>query len=72
MTYASKDSAPFLIVHGETDQVNPLSEAQAMSDKLKAANVPVTWLVVEGVGHTVQLKPEHVSKMLDFFNRTLK
>jgi dipeptidyl aminopeptidase/acylaminoacyl peptidase len=48
-----KGDAPFLIVHGTRDESVPISQAQELYDKLKAAGVPVKFVKVEDV-HTFQ------------------
>jgi len=51
VTYITKDAPPFLILHGDQDQVVPLSQSQEFYDKLKAAGAPVTLLVVKNAGY---------------------
>jgi acetyl esterase/lipase len=51
ITFVSKDSAPFLIVHGDKDNLVPLSQAERLTDALKKAGVEVTLRVLAGVGH---------------------
>ena len=56
MFHVSKNSAPFLIIHGTQDQDVPIAQAQELYEKLKAAGVPVSFMKIEDA-HTFQ-KPE--------------
>ncbi len=51
MTYVSKDSAPFLILHGDEDNTVPLHQSEVLADALKKAGVEVELVVVKGNGH---------------------
>jgi acetyl esterase/lipase len=51
MTYISADDPPFLILHGDKDVVVPLAQSQALYQKLLAAGVPVTLVVVQNGDH---------------------
>lgn len=51
VTYITKDAPPFLILHGDQDQLVPLSQSQEFYNKLKAAGAPVTLLVVKNAGY---------------------
>ena len=74
MARASKNSAPFLIVHGTRDENVPIAQSEALADLLHAAGVPVTLIKVDD-GHTFQT-PEARRRLafeaLAFFNRYLK
>ena len=51
MTYITPDDPPFLILHGDRDEMVPLEQSQILYDKLKAAGVPVELVVVKNAGH---------------------
>ena len=42
LTYVSKDSAPFLIMHGDQDNVVPPGQSELLAEALKKAGVEVT------------------------------
>ncbi|TBL68601.1 alpha/beta hydrolase [Paenibacillus thalictri] len=44
-------SIPYLFVQGDTDDITPLAETQAMSDKIAAAGGTSELVVLPGVGH---------------------
>jgi acetyl esterase/lipase len=54
--HVSKNTAPFLILHGIQDVEVPMAQAQELDDKLTEAGVPVKFVKVEDV-HTFE-KPE--------------
>jgi acetyl esterase/lipase len=71
ITYASKDDAAFLIIHGENDMSIPVSQSEVFADKLKAAGVDVTLEVAKGRGHGVG-GPNFASEIISFFDKHLK
>ncbi|MBN1124986.1 MAG: alpha/beta hydrolase [Sedimentisphaerales bacterium] len=66
----SKD-APFLILHGDKDDLVPLRQSQLLHKRLKNANVESTLHVVQGAGHG--FGGAEINKMVDdFFDKHLK
>ncbi len=51
LTYVSKDSAPFLIMHGDQDNTVPLDQSEVLAKALKKAGVEVDLVIVKGNGH---------------------
>jgi acetyl esterase/lipase len=51
VTYVGKDSAPFLIMHGDQDNTVPPGQSDELAAALKKAGVEVTLQVVKGNGH---------------------
>jgi acetyl esterase/lipase len=51
LTYVSKDAAPFLIMHGDKDDIVPLRQSELFAKALKRAGVEATLQVVKGNGH---------------------
>jgi len=51
LTCASNDAAPFLIMHGDKDNVVPLQQSALLAGALKKAGVEVTLQVIQGNGH---------------------
>lgn len=55
-SHVSADDPPTLILHGSIDTVVPISQAELLVDKLKAAGVPYEYDRVEGWPHTMDLE----------------
>ncbi len=80
INWVSADDPPFLILHGDRDSLVPLSQSQMLYEKLQAANVPVTLVVVENAGHgfvpsggPIRPTREEITTLVaDFFDRFLK
>lgn len=77
ITYATKDDPPFLIMHGDADEVVALSQSQLLYEALKKAGVDVTLKIIKGAGHFgvngVSPLPKDFADMMDaFFDKHLK
>jgi acetyl esterase/lipase len=51
ITYIDKNCPPFLIIHGDKDNVVPVGQSRMLDDALKAAGIESTLIVVSGAGH---------------------
>ncbi|HEY2785905.1 MAG TPA: alpha/beta hydrolase [Fimbriiglobus sp.] len=51
LTYVTKDSPPFLIIHGTVDLIVPIIHSERLVAKLKACGVPCEFVKVPGKGH---------------------
>ena len=73
LTYVSKDSAPFLIMQGDKDNVVPPRQSEVLAEALKKAGVEVKLQVVEGSGHGGPgfTSPENRKLIEDFFAKHL-
>lgn len=72
--YVTKETSPFLIVHGEQDPVVPIHQSQLLFEALKQAKGDVTFYKIAGAGHG---GPEFNTEMiraavLAFFDKQLK
>ena len=80
VTYITKDDAPFLILQGDKDTTVPLSQSQELYDRLTAAGVPATLVIVKNAGHSFApvggaISPslaELIKMTADFFDKNLK
>jgi acetyl esterase/lipase len=74
LTYVDKDSAPFLIMHGDKDNIVPLKQSELLTDALKKAGVEVTLEVVKGNGHGGPgfNAPERQKMIETFFDKHLR
>jgi dipeptidyl aminopeptidase/acylaminoacyl peptidase len=70
--FISKDSAPFLIMHGDKDPLVPLAQSQILADALTAAGIECHLEVIKGAGHGNGFnKPEILKMIVDFFDKHL-
>jgi acetyl esterase/lipase len=51
VTYVSKKSPPFLIMHGDNDRTVPLAQSEAFEAALKKAGVDAKLVILPGAGH---------------------
>lgn len=71
--FVSKDSAPFLIMQGDSDNLVPLQQSQVLHAALDKAGVENTLKVLPGSGHGGAAfgSPESLKLMADFVARHL-
>jgi acetyl esterase/lipase len=71
---AAKDSAPVMIVHGDSDKVVPLRQSQALDAALRKAGANSTLTIVKGAGHDFkQLRQsDSVELVNNFLDQNLK
>ena len=77
ITYVARNNPPFLIMHGNKDNLVPYQQSELLRDALQKVGVPVTFKIIEGAGHgfggaeidrqvaaffAEQLKPHAISK----------
>jgi acetyl esterase/lipase len=72
--WVTPNSAPTLCIHGTEDKYVAIEQAEWIVAKLKAANVEVDFLKLEGAGHGFKGKDAEVAEkaMLEFFDKHLK
>lgn len=79
VTHISVDDPPFLILHGDSDELVPPWQSQELYDQLTAAGVPATLVMVKNAGHGFspqggEVSPTHqeINRMIiDFFRQEL-
>jgi acetyl esterase/lipase len=71
ITYITKNDPPFLIMHGNKDNLVPYQQSELLRDALQKAGVPVTLKIVEGAGHGFGGR-EIDRQVAEFFDRRLK
>jgi len=80
ITFVSKGDSPFLILHGDKDATVPLRVSQTLAERLKAAGVPVTLVVVKNADHNFNpeggpmgpTRPKMTKMIADFFDQYLQ
>jgi acetyl esterase/lipase len=76
VSYVSPDDPPFLLIHGDADQVVSFQQSVRMESALCADGVPVKLLRVPGGGHGptfpgAEDPPDYIAAMIDWFDRYL-
>ena len=69
------DEPPFLLIHGSEDTVVPVKQAIDMHKRLQSAGVTSELIIVEGAGHSFDLRPDQKDlrpSVVGFFDRWLK
>lgn len=51
INYVSSADPPFLILHGDRDDIVPFGQSDLLYEALKKAKVDVTYLIIKGAGH---------------------
>ncbi len=74
LLHATKDDAPFLIIHGDKDPLVPIEQSRRFAEGLQKAKVPVTLVVLNGAGHGGPqfLTAEELDRIDGFFAEYLK
>ena len=75
--HVSKDSAPFLLMHGDADKVVPFKNSEAMEHALTQAGVEVKLLRIPGGDHGADFPgaknpPDYLGEMVRWFDQHLQ
>lgn len=80
--HVSKDDAPFLLIHGDADELVPFQHSELMAEALKQAGVAVKLLRIEGGGHAADFRgpgfrgaknwPDYLGEMVRWFDQHLR
>ncbi len=71
VTYVATNNPPFLIMHGNKDDIVPYQQSELLRDALQKAGVSVTFKIVEGAGHGFG-GPDIDRQVAAFFEQQLK
>jgi acetyl esterase/lipase len=52
ISHVTPDDPPFLLIHGDRDEIVPVEQSQLMYERLVQENVPVRLVVVTNAGHS--------------------
>lgn len=52
ITHVTPDDPPFLLIHGDRDELVPVEQSQLMYDRLVQTGVPAQLVVVQNAGHS--------------------
>jgi len=53
ITYVTPDDPPFLLIHGDHDELVPYEQSQLMYDRLTQMNVPAQLVIVQNARHSL-------------------
>ncbi len=67
-----KPSVPFLLIHGDADEVVPLSHSQKLVKAIQSSGGSAELIVKQGGGHPWLTLPVEVAVMADWFEMQLK
>lgn len=71
VTYATRDDAPTLIMHGDQDPIVPPAQSRHLHEALRKAGVETELVMVPGAGHALP-GPEHLERAASFLEKKLK
>ena len=77
ITYASTDSASFLLIHGDADLSVPFRQSELMESALKKVGVPVKLIRITGGNHALaspgaRISPEHDEEIVKWVDIHLR
>ncbi|GIX07327.1 MAG: hypothetical protein KatS3mg115_1730 [Candidatus Poribacteria bacterium] len=70
ITYIRSECPPFLVIHGERDEIVPFHQSVLLVEALKGSGVPVEFLAFPEADHSLNI-PGLDRKVLEFFRREL-
>jgi acetyl esterase/lipase len=70
ITYVSKETPPFLIMHGDADRSVPFNQSELLQAALQKAGVDSTLIPEKGIGHGFS-GPQYLPPILKFLSRCL-
>ena len=53
ITHVTPDDPPFLLIHGDRDELVPVEQSQLMYERLVQAGVPADLIIVQNAGHSM-------------------
>lgn len=71
--HVTSDDVPMLLIHGDKDDLVPISQSELFAEELRAHHVPVEFHVIKGAGHGFgQPSKEIMGYLSCFFDSYLK
>tara|TARA_R110002072_G_scaffold150962_5_gene300040 strand:+ start:1980 stop:2888 length:909 start_codon:yes stop_codon:yes gene_type:complete len=74
-TYIDANDPPVMLIHGTEDPVVPIDQSEQLHDALEAAGVDVTFLRVNGIGHSfgrMSSTPGVYERLIAFYDEHLR
>lgn len=71
ITHVTPDDPPFLLIHGDRDELVPAEQSQLMYDRLAQANVPAELIIVQNAGHSMVASSDSSTPTLGEINQII-
>ena len=72
VTHVTPDDPPFLLIHGDRDEVVPVEQSQLMYDRLVEANVPAQLVIVRNARHSLTAPDGSATPTLGEINQVIQ
>ena len=72
ITHVTTDDPPFLLIHGDRDEVVPYEQSQLMFDRLAQANVPAQLVMVQRADHSLTAPDGSAAPTFDEINQIIQ
>ena len=72
VTHVTADDPPFLLIHGDRDEVVPVEQSQLMYDRLVEANVPAQLVIVKNARHSLTAPDASATPTLGEINQIIQ
>lgn len=69
--HVTKEAPPFLLIHGDADELVPLEQSKKLQKRLQQENVPVKLIIKPGGGHPWPTIHEEVAVLTDWLVQQL-
>lgn len=69
ITHVTPDDPPFLLIHGERDELVPYEQSQLMYNRLVQTNVPAQLVIVQRANHSLTAQDGSATPTLDEINQ---
>jgi acetyl esterase/lipase len=71
ITHITPDDPPFLLIHGERDELVPYEQSQLMYDRLVQSNVPAQLVIVQRANHSLSAPDSSATPTFDEINQII-
>jgi acetyl esterase/lipase len=71
ITHVTPDDPPFLLIHGDRDEVVPHEQSQLMYERLVQTNVPAQLVVLQNAGHGLTAPNGSATPTFDEINQII-
>jgi acetyl esterase/lipase len=71
ITHITPDDPPFLLIHGDRDELVPVEQSQLMYDRLAQTGVPAQLIIVRNAGHSMTAPGDSATPTLGEINQSI-